>query len=57
MGFFITGSLTDGFGNSHENYYARIDTYNIDKSRGHLRCIIGNYVDKTEAGKMFNQYQ
>jgi len=57
MGFFITGSITDGLGNSHENYYARIDTYRIDKSLGYLNCTIGSYVDKTEAAKMFPEYQ
>ncbi len=57
MGLYITGSVTDGQGELHNNYYTRIDYYFIDKTIGHLRCNVGSYLDKEAANKAFPVYQ
>lgn len=57
MGLYITGSVVDVFEEEHENYYARIDHYFIDKATGNLQIRVGNYIDKTAASKAFPIYQ
>jgi|MDTC01.3.fsa_nt_gb uncharacterized protein YjbJ (UPF0337 family) len=57
MGLYITGSLTDAFGEVYSNYYTRIDGYFIDKALGNLQIRVGNYIDKIAAAKSFPIYQ
>lgn len=47
MGLYITGSLIDGGGDSHSNFYANIVHYFIDKGQGTLNVRIGSYTDKS----------
>ena len=57
MGFIVTGSLTDGAGNSHDSYYVRIDHYQIEKSLGHIKATMGHYFSKEAAAPAFPTYQ
>ena len=47
MGLYITGSLTDGGGDSHSNFYSNILSYYVDKREGTLNARIGSYTDKS----------
>lgn len=47
MGLYITGSLTDGGGDSHSNFYNNIIHYFIDKGQGTLNVRIGSYTNKS----------
>lgn len=47
MGLYITGSLTDGGGDSHSNFYTNIIHYFVDKGQGTLNIRIGTYTDKS----------
>lgn len=57
MALNITGSITDGLGNTHENFYTRIDFYRVEKSLGHLCCNVGTYTSQESASVMFPTYQ
>jgi len=47
MGFYITGSLTDGLGQTQTNFYSNIVHYFVDKGQGTLDVRIGCYTDKS----------
>jgi len=57
MALNITGSITDRLGNTHENFYTRIDFYHVEKSLGHLCCNVGTYTSQEAASVMFPTYQ
>jgi len=57
MGFIVTGSVIDGAGNTHDNFYVRIDHYQIQKSMGNICTTIGQYTSKEGAAKAFPEHQ
>lgn len=56
MGLYITGSLTDGIGGVHNNFYVNIINYFIDKPQGTLNIRIGSFTDKDAASNSFPNY-
>ena len=57
MGFIVTGSVNDGQDNTHDNFYVRIDHYQIQKSMGNICTTLGHYTSKEGASKAFPEYQ
>lgn len=56
MGLYITGSLTDGGGDSHSNFYSNIIHYFVDKFQGTLNVRIGSYTDRSASIDAFPIY-
>ena len=55
MGFYVTASIEHD-GNSYDNFYVRIENYNLQKPHGNVKAIIAHYKDKAGALKAIPEY-
>lgn len=57
MGFTVTGSITDNFGRSVDNFYVRIGHYNIQKPMGFVCSTTEHYTTKESASWAHPEYR
>tara|TARA_B100000768_G_scaffold145818_1_gene138773 strand:- start:2740 stop:3273 length:534 start_codon:yes stop_codon:yes gene_type:complete len=55
MGFYVTASIEHD-GNSYDNFYVRIENYNLQKPLGSVKAVINHYKDKAGALKAIPEY-